>query len=167
MSEYVNRSQVFARFKAWLFALPTRKLIFLALLATYLGAIPNLAYLLFNPDVHVGGPHWGKHRIVSMILFACIIAPLAETAVNQWGCLRLLEKLKCRRDVAVVISAVLFGLAHDYSGPYIVLAFFAGLALASVFVVEDARSGRPFLATATVHALHNGISTVAGLVLLP
>ena len=167
MSEYMNRMPPLARLKSWLFALPTAKLIFLALLATYLGTIPTIVYSLFNPDAFFGGPHWGKHRIVSMILFACIVAPLAETAINQWGCLRLLEKLKCRRDVAVVISAVLFGLGHNYSGSYIVFAFFAGLALAGVFVIEDARGGRPFLVTAAVHAMRNGISTAASLLLLP
>ncbi|MBN3845490.1 hypothetical protein G3N58_01405 [Paraburkholderia sp. Ac-20342] len=39
------------------------------------------------------------------------------------------------------------------------LTFCVGLVLGSVFVIEDSRRGRPFLATFLVHALHNTVPT--------
>ena len=108
----------------------------------------------------------GKHHIVKTIVFGCIAAPLIETVVNQWGCIRLLRKLRCRTGVAMGVSALIFGLGHNYSGPYIFYATLVGAILATVFVVEDARKGHPFIATLAVHALRNGITAAMTLFVL-
>lgn len=93
-----------------------------------------------------------------MIVLGCIIGPLIETTINQWACIRLLKKLRVKPHVSVFVSAILFGLSHSYSFAYVALAFFTGLVFGSVFVIEDAGDGHPFLATLTVHILRNGIT---------
>ncbi|MFT4065172.1 hypothetical protein [Paraburkholderia sp.] len=39
------------------------------------------------------------------------------------------------------------------------LTMLVGVILATVFVIEDRRNGRPFIATVAVHVLRNGITT--------
>lgn len=147
------------KIKFWLLELPTAKLIVLALVSTYVAVLPLILYLLFvTPGQSLSGPHLGKHDVLKLIVMGCIVAPLIETAVMQWGCLRLLKKLRCRAGVAIGISALLFGLSHNYSSAYILFGVLVGAVLATVFIVEDARNGRPFLATWAVHLLRNGIT---------
>lgn len=151
----------------WLLELPTAKLILLAWIGTYATVLPVLLYsFILESGKNVGGPNMGKHDIVKMIVLGCVAAPLIETAVNQWLCLRILKKLRCRAGVAIAISALLFGVAHNYSGASILFASFAGAILATVFVIEDARDGRPFLATWAVHLLRNATSTAIALFML-
>ncbi|HZZ10063.1 MAG TPA: CPBP family glutamic-type intramembrane protease [Paraburkholderia sp.] len=68
--------------------------------------------------------------------------------------------------MAIGVSALLFGLAHNYSGPYVVMAMLIGAILATVFAVEDARNGHPFLATWAVHTLRNGLTAALTLFVL-
>ncbi|WP_168792748.1 CPBP family intramembrane glutamic endopeptidase [Paraburkholderia aromaticivorans] len=145
--------------KRWTFSLPTTKLIAFALVGTYLAILPLFLYAPFaSSGQALGGPDLGRHDILKMVLMGCIAAPLIETAINQWGCLRLLKKLHCRTGVAICISALIFGLSHGYSAPYVFLGTLVGAILAMVFVIEDARKGHPFIATLAVHALRNGIT---------
>ena len=151
----------------WLFELPTKKLIALALVSTYLVALPLILYSSFvQPAQALGGPNWGKHDILKMIVLGCIAAPLIETAVNQWACLRLLQKLRCKTGIAIGISALIFGLGHSYSAPYVFFGILVGIILAMVFTIEDARKGHPFIATLAVHALRNGITAALTLFVL-
>ncbi|WP_395068071.1 CPBP family intramembrane glutamic endopeptidase [Paraburkholderia silvatlantica] len=150
--------------KSWLFRLSTTKLVALALVSSYLAALPLLLCVpLFKSGQLPGGPDLGKHDVLKMVLLGCVAAPIVETAINQWGCLRLLEKLGCKTGVAICISALIFGLGHSYSAPYVLMGIFVGAILATVFAIEDARKGHPFLATVAVHALRNGIATTVAL----
>jgi uncharacterized protein len=144
--------------KNWLTQLPTIKLVPLALVFTYLATVPAIAVAILHPGTQLAGPDWGKHDLVKMIVLGCILAPLIETALMQWGCMRLLGKLRVKTRVAIVVSAALFGLSHSYNMSYVMTTFLVGVVLASVFAIEDARGGRPFLATLAVHALRNGMS---------
>lgn len=155
------------KIKLWLLGLPTVKLIVFALVSSYVAALPLLLYAFFiKPGQAVPGPNLGKHDVIKTIVVGCIAAPLIETAVSQWACLRLLKKLRCKTGIAVGISALLFGLCHGYSGAYVVFGILAGLVLAMVFVIEDTRNGRPFFATWAVHVLRNGITAVVTLLVL-
>ncbi len=145
--------------KRWIVGLSTTKLVVFALMSTYLAVLPLFLYTPFAPPGQaLGGPDLGKHDILKMILLGCIAAPLIETAIIQWGCLRLLRKLHCKTGLAICISALIFGLGHAYSAPYVILGTLVGAILALVFVIEDGRKGYPFLATLAVHALRNGIT---------
>jgi membrane protease YdiL (CAAX protease family) len=163
----ITSSPYLQKIKCWLFALPTGKLIALGLIGSYAAAFPLLlAGFFMKSGQSLPGPNLGKHDVTKMIVLGCIAAPLIETAVNQWGCLRLLKKLRCKTGIAIGISALLFGLGHNYSGPYVIFGILAGVVLATVFVIEDARNGRPFLATLAVHVLRNGITAVIMLFVL-
>ncbi|MDR5753862.1 MULTISPECIES: CPBP family intramembrane glutamic endopeptidase [unclassified Caballeronia] len=145
------------KLKMMLFALSTTRLIIFALLLLFVATLPSLALLLLNPDLQFGGPGWGADNVGRMILWGCVLAPLLETIVHQWACLRILEKLRVRASVAIVLSSLGFAAAHDYSVPYMLTAFFSGVVLSTVFVVERKKRGYPFLATLAVHALKNWI----------
>jgi hypothetical protein len=147
--------------KRWLFELPTIKLIVLAWVSSYVVALLPVLYAYFvTPTQSFGGPDMGRNAIFKMIVFGCIVAPLIETAINQWACLRLLKRLRCRTGIAIGISALIFGLGHYYSAAYVVMATLVGAILATVFVIEDTRNGHPFIATLAVHMLRNGMTTV-------
>src|ERR1700751_4793562 len=87
--------------------IPPWLMIPLALLATELLPLP-LDYVanVFFPDQEIGGPGPGSPGVVSALILGCLIAPLAETAFNQWGCITLLrKKLDVSPWTAIVLSA--------------------------------------------------------------
>lgn len=134
----------------------------LALLASELLPLP-IDYVadLFFPQQQIGGPGLESHGIVFAVIAACVIAPLAETAFNQWGCITLLrKKLGAGPWTAIVLSAALFASMHCYSWKYILTTFPVGLVLGYVFVVEQTRQGRPFWIVTLIHSLRNAISVV-------
>jgi uncharacterized protein len=150
--------------QGWLIRLgsnmPTWQVIALALLATELLPIA-LVYVAewFIPFAPMNGPDLMSHGVVSGVLFACVVAPLAETAFNQWGCITLLRnRLGAGPWTAINVSAALFASMHFYSLKYVLMTFPIGIVLGYVFVLEHMRRGRPFLVVATIHALRNGIS---------
>jgi uncharacterized protein len=145
---------------AWAAGLPSVPLTLIALLLTYVAAAPVLVLVLAIPNLSIGGPEFVKHGLGSMILIGCLIAPVLETAINQWACIRLLNRFGCGTATAIVVSALIFGLGHTYSLAYVLVTFNIGLVLAATFVIEDRRGGSPFLVTMAVHALRNGMTTL-------
>ncbi|WP_087686502.1 CPBP family intramembrane glutamic endopeptidase [Pandoraea sp. PE-S2R-1] len=144
----------------WVTRLPSVPLMFVALLLTYTAAIPVILVTLAMPELSLAGPGLGNRGAGAMILLGCLIAPLLETAVFQWACIRLLNRFKCPTGITIAISATLFALAHTYSAVYVLMTFVVGLVLAATFVIEDQRGGRPFLVTMAVHMMRNAITTV-------
>jgi len=145
---------------AWATKLPSLPLMLVALLLTYVATAPALVLALAKSDLSIGGPEFVKHGLGPMILIGCLIAPVLETAVNQWACIRLLNRFGCGTATAIVVSALFFGLGHTYSLAYVLVTFNIGLVLAATFVIEDRRGGSPFLVTMAVHAMRNGMTTV-------
>lgn len=144
----------------WVNRLPSIPLAFLALVLSYTAAIPIIVIALVRPDISFDGPNLGSRGLVAMILLGCLIAPIIETAIFQWACIRLLDKFGFSTGYTIVISAVLFGSAHTYSPPYMVMTFVVGLVLGATFVIEDRRGGRPFLVTMAVHMMRNAVTAV-------
>jgi uncharacterized protein len=142
-----------------LFALSTIRLVIFALLMLFVATLPSVISVLLYPDFHIGGPGWGKDNVNRMILWGCVLAPLLETTVHQWACLRILEKFRVRALAGIFMSSLGFAVAHDYSVPYMLTAFLSGVILSTVFVVERKRNGSPFMTTLTVHALKNWIAS--------
>jgi uncharacterized protein len=147
--------------RLWRFGIntPWWLMIPLALLATELLPLPFdfAANLLFPHQPH-GGPNLTSHGIVFAAIMACLVAPLVETAVNQWGCITLLRKLGAGPWTAVFVSAALFAALHFYSWKYVFTTFPVGLVLGYVFIVEQMKRGRAFAIVAAIHALRNAIS---------
>ena len=132
----------------------------LALLATELLPLPfDFVADLFFPHQSFGGPNLRSHGIVYALIVTCLIAPLVETAFNQWGCITLLQKkLGAGPWVAVIVSAALFASMHFYSWKYVFTTFPVGLVLGYVFVLEQMRRGRAFATVAAIHSFRNAIS---------
>jgi len=87
-----------------------------------------------------------------------IVAPLLETLIFQWACIRCLQMLRLNTPVILVISGFLFALAHEFEQRWPVDIFVAGLAFSWVFLVEARRpKGCPLLVTMSVHALFNAM----------
>jgi uncharacterized protein len=114
------------------------------------------------PNETMGGPEIGSHGLTVDLVVGCLIAPVAETAFNQWGCITLhRKKLGARSWTAIVASAALFASLHWYSWKYMMTTFPIGLVLGYVFVVETIRDGRAFHAfwiVALIHSVRNAIS---------
>ena len=63
-----------------------------------------------------------------------LIAPFIETIICQFAIIELLKKLKLSNQLTVLITAVIFGLLHDYNGFYIVMTVVAGFIFAYYYV---------------------------------
>jgi membrane protease YdiL (CAAX protease family) len=142
-----------------LFELSTSKLIALGLLMLFAATLPSAIAVALMPDYQLGGPDFSKQSPLRTIFLGCVIAPLLETLINQWACLRLLEKLRVNASVAILISSFVFAVLHYYSFAYMMTAFFSGVVLSTVFTIERCRRGHPFLATFATHAMKNWIAS--------
>jgi uncharacterized protein len=149
----------YQRLKTMLFELSTAKLMSFGLLMLFVATLPSAIVAALIPDYQLGGPSFSKQSPLRTILLGCVIAPLLETLINQWACLRLLEKLRVNAFIAILISSLVFAVLHDYSFAYMVTAFFGGVVLSTVFTIERRRRGHPFLATLATHAMKNWIAS--------
>jgi uncharacterized protein len=163
---YLANLSLYQKSKTMLCELSTAKLIALGLMLLFVANLPSAIAVALIPDYQLGWPGFNKQSPLRMILLGCVIAPLLETLINQWACLRLLEKLRVNASVAILISSLVFAVLHDYSFAYMATAFFAGVVLSTVFMIERRRRGHPFLATMATHALKNWIASAFLLVLL-
>ncbi|MFM0529935.1 CPBP family intramembrane metalloprotease [Paraburkholderia strydomiana] len=139
---------------------PPYLMIPLALLATGLLPLPfDFVAELFLGAQPIGGPGLGSHGVVSALIVGCLIAPLAETALNQWACITLLRR-KCGvgRWMAILLSSALFASMHFYSWKYVITTFPVGLVLGYVYVVERIRLRRAFWIVTMIHSSRNAIS---------
>jgi len=94
-----------------------------------------------------------------VVLMGIIFAPLVETLIFQWACIKCLQMLRLNAPVILVISGFLFALAHEFEERWPVDMFIAGLAFSWVFLVETRRpKGFPVLVTVSVHALFNAMA---------
>lgn len=90
------------------------------------------------------------------IFLIVLVAPLIETIIFQCAAYELLLLLFPRHKIlALVISALLFALAHAYSEAYIVFIVFPGLVLGLLYITFEKRVLSPIMAVILVHALIN------------
>lgn len=100
------------------------------------------------------------------LLLVAVIAPIAETFVFQYLVLRLTMYFTKQRKyypIAIVVSSILFGLAHTYNVAYVFFAFFIGLVLAYMYYFYAKNPKRAFWSVALVHGIRNGLSLVLAL----
>jgi hypothetical protein len=57
--------------------------------------------------------------------------------------------------ISIFITSLIFGFLHYFSLGYIILMFFLGLILNSVFFISELRNDTPILNTIIVHSLYN------------
>lgn len=92
---------------------------------------------------------------VTKFIAVCLIAPLFETYIFQYGIIKWLSSTKMKNWFIVFISSLLFGLSHFYSLQYVVNTFFIGIVLALSFMWWINKKIDAFWVTAIIHALHN------------
>ncbi|MCB2361671.1 type II CAAX prenyl endopeptidase Rce1 family protein [Clostridium estertheticum] len=96
--------------------------------------------------------------LIEAFIVAVIIAPLIETLIFQYAIIKYLRKLnilKNRNLIIILISAILFGLAHTYNLQYVIHTFFIGILLAYSFVVYEKKESSPFWTVCAIHSLRN------------
>jgi membrane protease YdiL (CAAX protease family) len=94
-------------------------------------------------------------------LFVVIIGPFVETFLCQYFLINLIISLtrflfkKESNSLAIFISALIFGLGHQYNYMYMAVTFFTGLLYSTFFIIIKYRKQDAFTYTAIVHALYN------------
>ena len=103
-------------------------------------------------------------RSVEMVL-TIFFGPLIETFLFQYGIIKLLRWIISDPDKnfypAIFISAVAFGLGHNYNIYYLIFGFLSGLLLAVAFYVAIYRKEPAFLTIFVIHSIWNSISFIA------
>lgn len=119
----------------------------------------------FIPDLQIseGPTNIRKLGLIGKVLVACMITPLVETFLYQYLPINILgksEKLLERSYVIIIVSAILFGLAHTYDIVYVFRTFIIGLFLAYTYVIYQKKSFSPFLMVCIIHAIQNAVVVV-------
>jgi uncharacterized protein len=140
--------------------------VYLVLFFSYVVLMPLLALEQAAPHAAAlqatGGPeNLPAFPLLSRLIMGSLIVPALETTVFQWLPLRLAcTWLKLPPLLGIAVSAVFFGVAHNYSVGYVVFTTLIGAVLAWGFVARDYDGGRAFLWIAVVHALRNAVSAL-------
>ncbi|OLL32404.1 hypothetical protein BTH42_08170 [Burkholderia sp. SRS-W-2-2016] len=90
------------------------------------------------------------------VLVIVVVMPFVETLIGQWLPIRLINRV-CRLSwrVAGFGSIALFTLLHGYTDRAVAPILLGAVVLATVFIVEAKRNGRPVVTTWLTHALAN------------
>ena len=129
-------------------------------LASFVVVLPYVVILELFPGLqNTAGPDLASKGLVERVIVACLVAPLFETAVHQWGPHHLFHvHWKLPLPWVLLLSAAFFGAAHFYSFGYIIFAFLIGLVLAYAFAVKHGSKHNPFWLVFWIHALRNAVA---------
>jgi len=98
---------------------------------------------------------------LSIFLLTVILAPVVETLIFQYGIIELSLKVRSRytKKMALIVSALVFGMEHGYNAIYIVFATIMGAALAFYYLIfKKYTTEFAVVAIMVLHALLNFIS---------
>ncbi len=141
---------------------------------TFLCIVFTLVVLLFSVLVSVlfsileidvmDNTKFDELSVASLFFGAVFFSPIFETFIFQYGVIELGLKIRKRIRNAIIpwflpgfLSALLFGLAHQYNWNYIFVTFFMGLLLAGIYYYTRKRFGASmaFVMCVLVHAMNN------------
>ncbi len=115
------------------------------------------SFILF-PD-HTAGPKF--EPTIFDFLVVAIVGPLIETAIVQLWIIKAVLKYSSNNKLfALIISSVIFGLAHYYSVPYFMKATLAGAIYGLVWLSIACKQKDPFFYVALTHGLYNSIGFI-------
>lgn len=147
------------------FILPFRKFNTpkLILLALFIHLIFSVAFSYFTElyDIKINTNPITFDSIKQEFLFVVIIGPFVETLLCQYFLINLIFSLtrflfkKESISLAIFLSALIFGLGHQYNYIYMAVTFFTGLLYATFFLIIKYRKQDAITCTAIVHALYN------------
>jgi uncharacterized protein len=93
------------------------------------------------------------------IIYGVIVIPIIETLLFQTLVIlvvcRLIKRPKYNLYTAVIISATLFSLNHNYSIYYLIMTFVAGVTLAFAYYIARYRKFNATITIILIHALWN------------
>ena len=146
------------KFSIWLRRSPMWVCISTLLIASYIVAMPVILWMPSGSEI---GTLDKVSNVITDIISVVIIAPAAETAMNQTLPIYLQRKYtKLGWICIILISALIFGAIHFYSIRYIAFAFLVGTVLSYGYVVRRRKNGSPFIIITLVHAIRNAIALV-------
>lgn len=98
-----------------------------------------------------------SNQSIAFQLFITVVAmPFVETLIGQWLPIRLVSGiLRQPWWLGGLASAIAFTCLHGYTDRAALSIFLGAVVLATVFVIEARRLGRPVLSTYLTHALAN------------
>lgn len=138
----------------------TPKLILLALIVHLIFSLA-VSYVVDLYDIKINTNPIIFDSIKQEFLFVVIIGPFVETFLCQYFLINLIISLtrflfkKESISLAIFISALIFGLGHQYNYMYMAVTFFTGLLYSTFFIIIKFRKQDAFTCTAIVHALYN------------
>ena len=132
--------------------------------------ITLLTYICFIPFMHffqnydMGEPNClPKLSFIGKIVAGSIFIPLLETFIFQYLIIEFSNNIKLLKNnnfAIIIISAITFGLSHNYSFLYIFYASIIGLFLAYSYIIYKKKNFSPFLIVTLIHSLRNTITTI-------
>jgi membrane protease YdiL (CAAX protease family) len=140
-------------------AWPTWQLVVTGAFASLAGQvlIGALMERIFGDPAHLANLFDGHPKWLELFI-TVVLAPLYETLIFQWAIMTLLHRLLRRSWLfAGIVSTVIFGLCHGYTDWRAISLITTSATLAAVFAIEARRGGSPVVATASTHALFNGL----------
>ncbi|MGH4138859.1 CPBP family glutamic-type intramembrane protease [Clostridium sp.] len=146
--------------------LSTLKFILIMVLVSSLVIIPFIPiFYLYEKYVgQMGGADNIKETsLLSTIIVASIVGPIAETFIFQYGIIEILSSInifKQKNIIIAIISALIFGFSHSYSYLYVFYGFIVGLILAYSYLTYKKKSFSTFWVVFWIHCIRNTISTI-------
>lgn len=113
--------------------------------------VPNVQYNVFSLDEDMG--------LGAQFFTVVIFAPLVETLVWQLLLYWLLSKIRYFKKNPIwiiLISAIGFGISHNYSTHYIIWATIIGFLFMYAYVLR--LKNQPFWTVVAIHALANAVT---------
>lgn len=104
------------------------------------------------------------------VFIIIIVGPFIETIIWQTLPINFVQYVLNRFTnklalVPILISALLFGISHLYSFPYVILMSFRGMIYAWFFVIIQNRSENATLVVFVIHSLNNLILMISDIIL--
>ena len=101
-----------------------------------------------------------KDNPVLFFLIAIIIGPIVETIIYQAVPINLIQFLlrKVRLVIPllpILVSAIIFGISHNYNTTYLINAFISGIIYAWYYTVVQSRKESAMVVVFAIHSLKN------------
>jgi len=154
-----------ARFLRLVMRLSRQRLLLLFVAFVIINCLCQLIILYFLPTDFEHPSE--KYTLFKQFIMVVIVGPIVETLLFQILILRfILKKITQIEIIAVVLSAILFGLWHSDNITLIAAGFVSGLTLAILFFVFRQKKWSPFLYLTLIHGGFNLVALVINNILL-
>ncbi len=97
---------------------------------------------------------------IYLFFLSCFFAPLYETFVYQFLVISMFNSITSKKFIkyfSILISAIIFAIAHEYDSIYFFTALYAGLIFGFLYSFSPGKRFKvhPFIIVASVHTVHN------------